>query len=303
MSASSSGGAKGPGRVIVLADYAKESAREVAKDLEPWLAARVGEVRLESDIRRFCARVRDDADEREAAQSADLAVVLGGDGAMLGAVRAFKERPVPMVGINVGHVGFLASTPATRWEDTLACVLAGKCELEERMRLAARWRTADGSVHESVALNELCVQRDARQGMLRASVSVNGVWVNDYRADGVLVATPSGSTAYSLSAGGPILEPAVDAFVVTPICSQGLSNRPIVLHGGGKLELSVDASSDAPTIAIDGQAFFPLEPGGTLSLERHPVPYPIYVMPGLDPYRRLRDRLGWGGDTIDRPRG
>lgn len=282
-------------RVSVLANFQKAQVRELARELCPWLEERVETVTLEKDVLAFCnARARASAEER-AASRPDLVVVLGGDGALLGAVRAFGLDPVPTLGINLGRVGFLASTPASRWRETLGGVLAGEGVLEPRLRLEASWDSRWEASVNRVALNELVVQRGSHQGMLTLSLSAGGKWVTDYRADGVIVATPSGSTAYSLSAGGPVLVPGVDAFVVTPISPQGLSNRPIILRADLGVSLTVAVSSGITTVAIDGQAFHTLAQGQTVTLRRHPEPYPLYAMPGLDPFRRLRDRLGWRG--------
>ncbi len=280
-------------RVLVLANYEKAAVRELAAELEPWLASRVDSVRLEADILAFC-RAREEAPKKRR-ESFDLVVVLGGDGAILGAVRAFAEDPVPTLGINLGRVGFLASIPAKRWRVTLESVLEGGGVLEHRVRLRARWRSAGGAQESGVALNDLVLLRGARHGMLTLALRVGSTWVTDYRADGVIVATPSGSTAYSLSAGGPILEPSVDALVVTPIGSQGLANRPIVLPGTAELSLEVVASSGETTLAIDGQTYHPLKKGDVVEVASHPDTYPLYALPDLDPYRRLRERLGWGG--------
>lgn len=278
-------------RVQVLANYGKESVRELVTELLPWLRERVAEVALATDIEAF-------AREREAQGSAappppDLVVVLGGDGALLGAVRAYARDPVPTIGIHLGRVGFLASTLATRWRETLEAVLAGQGLLEHRLRLEGEW-LVQGRSQRAVALNEFCVQRSSHQGMLAASLSIGGNWVSEYRADGLLVATPSGSTAYSLSAGGPVLEPSVYAFVVTAISPQGLAMRPLVVQADEVLSIEVRGSGGSATLAIDGQSFFPLEPGQELRLQRHPSAYPLFRMPDLDPYRRLRERLGWG---------
>ena len=293
-----------PRRVLVLANFDKPAVRELAGELEPWLVERLGDansVRLEKDIRAFASRrAAHPKLPRECTSAleseADLVVVLGGDGALLGAVRSFADDPVPTLGINLGRVGFLASTPASRWQETLERVLSGAGELEPRMRLEAEWEpVGEGRRVRRVALNEVALQRGSHQGMLTLSLKVGDTEVTDYRADGVIVATPSGSTAYSLSAGGPILAPSVDGLVVTPICSQGLSNRPIVLPAEGELALTVAQSSGLTTLAIDGQEFHTLTRGQEVRVRRHPVPYPLFAMPGLDPYRRLRERLGWGG--------
>ncbi len=280
-------------RVLVLANFEKPEVRELAAELEPWLAARVDSVRLEADIRAFCEER--ESSSRKQRESYDLVVVLGGDGAILGAVRAFAASPVPTLGINLGRVGFLASIPAKRWRDTLESALEGAGVLEHRGRLLARWRRAEDVEKKAVALNDVVLLRGAAHGMLTLALRVGSTWVTDFRADGAAVATPSGSTAYSLSAGGPILEPSVDALVVTPICSQGLSNRPIVLPGTEEISLEVVASGGETTMAVDGQTYHALEKGDVVRLSRHPVPYPLFALPGLDPYRRLRERLGWGG--------
>ena len=285
--------------VLVLANAAKPEVLQLAAELEPWLRDRVPKLEVVKDIRAFSeARDRMSLPQR-AEELPDLVIVLGGDGALLGAVRAFAQNPVPTLGINLGRVGFLASTPASHWRETLENILGGQAsEIELRSRLRCTWEAGDGQPMQAVALNEVGFQRSSHGGMLRASLSVNEIWVTDYRADGLLVATPSGSTAYSLSAGGPILEPQVDAFVVTPVCAQSLSNRPIVLSAVGVLRITLDQNLEPTTLAIDGQIFHELKGGASLCIERHPTPYPLHSMAGLDPNRRLRDRLGWSGGVF-----
>jgi NAD+ kinase len=278
-------------RVLLLLGAATPEIDALARPLERWLRDRVQHLRVERDGRGFCEA----REQRATGRDPDLIIVLGGDGALLGAVRAFAEQPVPVLGINFGRVGFLASTTASHWEETLRGVLAGEGVLEERMRLQARWESG-GERRRGTALNDVVLQRGPRQGLLVARLFVDEHWVTDFRADGVIVATPSGSTAYALAAGGPILEPSVPAFVVTPICSQGLSNRPIVIHATGELRLEIVSAGGMLDIALDGQTFQPLHEGEEILVRRHPVPYPLYVMPELDPYRRLRSRLGWGAN-------
>jgi len=288
--------------VLVLANAEKAAARALISELEPWLRARVPRTEVRSDVRAFREERAALLEAGRPAPRPDLVVVLGGDGAILGAVHAFSEAPVPTLGINLGQVGFLAATPAAAWREALAACLAGEAIEELRVRLEAEW-SSEGRVQRAVALNEITLQRSSQGGMIQAALWAGADWVTNYRADGVIVATPSGSTAYSLSAGGPILETSLEAIVVTPICPQGLSNRPLVLPSGVELSLSVVASSGHPTVAVDGQDFYRLAEGDTLTLRRHPVPVPLLWMRGMDPYRRLRERLGWRGslDTSDRP--
>lgn len=281
-------------RVSVLSDRAKVDAHRALVEIEPWLAARVERVEIDSDLREFAQRAarlgRPPVDELP-----DLVVVLGGDGSILSAVRAFAQDPVPILGINFGRVGFLASVALGDWEEALEEVLAGRSLVEPRMRLVVEFSARGSAPSSAVALNDVVVARGAVQGMLSLSLSVGEHWVTDYRADALIVATPSGSTAHSLAAGGPILEPSMAGIVVTPICPQSLSHRPLVLHPDSLLTIEVDRSSGLTTLAVDGQGFFPLRQGDRARVRRHVVPYPILVRPGSNPYRRVRERLGWRG--------
>lgn len=280
-------------RVLVAADLAKEGARECEGELVPWLRERGVEVERVVDISAFAAQRANQASEQARGPLPDLVVVLGGDGAILGAVRAFAEAPRPTLGINFGRVGFLASTPESDWREALGGVLAGEGVVEPRMRLEAQIESTGGAVTRAVALNEVLVARGAAPGMLALAVSVDGDWVADYRADGLIFATPSGSTAHSLSAGGPILFPSMLGLIVTPVCPQGLSYRPIVLHPDSALEVRIKETSGEILVAVDGQAFHPLRADDIVRVRRHPIAYPLLAWAKLDPYRRLRDRLGW----------
>ena len=281
--------------VLVLANLQKAAVRDCAAELVPWLRERVETVDQAGDIEDFERRRSRLAAEAAGRNLPDLVVVLGGDGAILGAVRAFASHPVPTLGINFGRVGFLASTPRGHWREALEGVLSGEGVLEPRMRLAARIRHVDGSSASAVALNDLVVSRAVHQGMMVLGLSVEDEWVTDYRADGLIIATPSGSTAHSLSAGGPILLSSMRCLVVTPICPQGLSYRPIVLHHESHLRLEVKHTSGAAVLAVDGQGFYDLGQGDCVEIARHPVPYPLLAWRDLDPYQRLRERLGWSG--------
>lgn len=283
----------------VLADGRKSPVLELLSELQPWLAERLEHVTVVEDVQGF-----DAADARKLQASAaapELVVVLGGDGSILSAVRAFAEQPVPTLGINLGRVGFLASAENSEWREALEHVLAGRCTREPRMRFSVRLcRSGGGKTGaQAVALNDAVVARGAAQGMLTIALRVGTHWVTNYRADGLVVATPSGSTAYSLASGGPVLAPAMQGIVVTPISPQALAHRPIVLDTEAELSLALTGStgdSDAEaTLVVDGHSVGTMRTGDVLRIQRHPVPYPLLAPPGLDPYKRLRDRLGWRG--------
>jgi len=276
-------------RVLVLADGRKPRVRELLQRLRSWLQKRV-EVQVADDVRAFGELAPEKRGPRP-----DLVVVLGGDGTILAAVRAFADAPVPTLGINFGRVGFLTSAEAAQWEQVLDGILGGQRQLEPRLRLQAELHSRGKAPVRVLALNDIVLTRGAFQGMLELSLSAGGRWVTDYRADGLIVATPSGSTAYSLAAGGPVLSPTLEALVVTPICPHSLSHRPIVLEPDAQLVLELKRSSGIATLVVDGQGFYPVQQGESVRFTRHPVPFPLLVQPGLDPYRRLRDRLGWKG--------
>ena len=269
-------------RVLCLADGAKPAAVEFLDTLVPWLEQQGLEVEARDSVRSI---------ERDAPpkKRPDLILVLGGDGAILGVVRAFADDPIPIMGINFGYLGFLAGTPSGQALEVLAEILSGEVVPEMRMRLIARLE--DG--REVIALNDVVLQRGAHQGLLVSSLSVGDDWVTNLRGDGLIIATPSGSTAYSLAAGGPVVEPSMRCFVFTPLASPGLANRPIVLDPDAELVVEVVDSHGIATMVVDGQGFYPLQAGATIEVKRHPVAYPLYSMPDLDPYRRLRERLGW----------
>jgi NAD+ kinase len=280
--------------VLVLADADKKDVRGLLAVLEPWLGARVKTVAVEPDARAYYRR-REEARAARKAAPPDLLVVLGGDGAILGAVRAFAETPVPTIGINFGRVGFLASAEASSWQDALAEVLEGKTVVEPRLRIEAELVAADGKVVRSTALNDVVLTRGAFQGLLEIALRIGEEWVTNYRADGLIVATASGSTAYSLASGGPILAPTMPDLVVTPICPQALSHRTIVLPSASGLSLSITSASGITTLVVDGQGFYPMKKGDVVRLRRHPVTWPLLARPGEDFFQRLRERLGWRG--------
>lgn len=280
-------------RVFVYADESKPRVRELVNELEPQLNKRCEEVRVFRDLRRQC-KILEDRPLPEL-ERPDLVVVLGGDGSMLTAVRAFGEHPVPILGINFGRIGFLASVVVDHWQAALDEVLEGQAVIEPRMRLAGTLISKNGHTVHALALNDMVVQRGAAQGMMTLSLHDGGRWVSDYRADGLIIASPSGSTAHSLAAGGPIMAPSMRGLVVTPISPQSLSHRAMVVHPDSVMEIGVERSHGLVTLAVDGHGFFPMGEGDRLVVNQHPVLYPLLARPNSDPYVRIRERLGWRG--------
>lgn len=275
-------------RAAILADAQKPGVVELAGELTRWFGANGVAAKVLHDPRAW---------ELQAPPACDLVVVLGGDGAILSAVRAYEARPTPTIGVNFGRVGFLASVEAAQWKEALEDVLAGRARVERRTRLLVGFRGADGRKARATALNDAVLTRGAFQGLLEVALKVGEDWVTKYRADGLVVATPSGSTAYSLAAGGPILAPALSAFVVTPISPQALAHRPIVLDGGETLHLEITRATGDATLVVDGQSLHQLREGDAVTMRAHQRPYPLLSPSSFDPYRRLRERLGWRGSV------
>lgn len=228
----------------------------------------------------------------ELGRRCDLAVVVGGDGTMLGFAREMAKHGTPLVGINQGRLGFITDIPIERYREALGPILAGDCEMEHRPMLEGEvWR--DGhSIFEGLALNDVVVSRGATASMVELKVDVGEEFVANMRADGVIVASPTGSSAYALSAGGPLLHPSIAGLVLVPIASHTLSNRPIVLPDSGEVRMEIVAGRDA-SVNFDMQSLASLLHGDCITVRRssHKI---CFVHPkGWSYYATLRRKLRW----------
>jgi NAD+ kinase len=227
-------------------------AAAAARDLAKWLAQRGLAALFDPDA---AAAVGELGCARAAlARRSDLIVVLGGDGTLLAVARSVEERPVPILGINLGTLGFLAEVPVDEMERALERAVAGELRVEERMRLDVELERGGRVLTSYRALNDAVVtNRGALARIIDLETSADGQPVTTYHADGLIVSTPTGSTAYSLSAGGPILLPGVHSFLLTPICPHMLTQRPIVLPDTARLEVVVHPLGGDVQLTVDGQ--------------------------------------------------
>ena len=226
----------------------------------------------------------------------DLVVVLGGDGAILAAARRLHDSPAPVLGVNFGKLGFLAALRASELESRAEeVVVRGRYRVSRRMTLEAHLHRKDGRVEAPVrGLNDAVVERwDARS--LSVDFEVDGRPATTYRGDGVIVATPTGSTAHSLAAGGPLVEPGVEAFVVSPICAHSVTNRPLVLAPDQEIVLRVGPGSARPGLAVDGQVLFDLSLGDEVVIRRAEAPVLLAAPRDRTFFDVLRLRLQWAG--------
>jgi NAD+ kinase len=266
---------------VILGNRAKEGVERAAGAIASRLSARLQvRVALEPDA---------------PVDGADLAVVLGGDGAVLEAARRVAPLGIPLLGFNVGKFGFLTETRAEEAGPVLEDVLAGRFRLVERMMLSCALLRDGRAVLETVGLNDAVVSRTSLSRIITLDFLVDGEPVNTYRADGLIIATPVGSTAHSLAAGGPVLHPDSNAMVVTPICPHTLSNRPLVLPGNMRLDIVAKQFAEPPALTVDGQVSCPLEQDDVVSVERAPEPLKL-VQTGRNAFFDiLRSKLDWRG--------
>ena len=266
------------------------------------LAAAGVRVLLDPEVRMdFPGTAVESLPEAELADAADLVVAVGGDGTMLYATRLVAGRDVPLLGINRGRLGFLADITPGEMLRRLDEVLAGDFDEERRMMLEAVIENGAGEPRRALALNDVVLQKRDTGRMLDFENWVNGVYVNTHGGDGLVIATPTGSTAYALSGGGPIIHPSLDAITLVPICPHTLSDRPIVIRGDARIEVRVLERPDTRAeVACDGQPLGELVAGERL-LVRAADERVVLIHPrGHDYFRLLRSKLHWGRGSQSR---
>ncbi len=268
---------------MMQADLADLARHLRAKNIEVWLEKNTAE---HAELTGFNTASLD-----EIGNKIDLAIVMGGDGTMLSVARSLIDDDIPLVGINRGRFGFLTDLRAEDMLVSIDRILAGAHQTESRMLLTAHVYRAGKQVHTGVALNDVVIKSNLR--LIELEVEVDGKFVHKQRGDGLILATPTGTTAYSLSAGGPILHPNLDAIALVPISPHTLSNRPIALNANSKVEVNL-VQIDEAYVSYDGQFQLPLEQGDKIVVQRatqevtllHPSDYCYFEM--------LRNKLNWG---------
>jgi NAD+ kinase len=240
--------------------------------------------------------------ESELVSQAGLVVAIGGDGTLLYAAGLVAGRDIPLLGVNRGRLGFLTDVMPEDMLESVDAALEGRCARDERPLLAAEIHPAAGGLHSGLALNDIVLQKSQSGHLIDFETFIDGRFVNTHGGDGLVVATATGSTAYALSCGGPIIEPSLDVVVVTPICPHTLSDRPIVVSGRASIEVRlVDRPDSLAEVACDGRALGPLAPGDRLLIRPAAARLTLLHPPGYDYYRLLRSKLNWGRRAFDAP--
>ena len=235
--------------------------------------------------------------ENELIKRVSVVVVFGGDGTILRTARAAAPQAIPILGVNLGAFGFLAEVNGPDVETALHRLLAGDYQLDERMMLQARVERSAPTAQEFIALNDIVLTKSGYARLVKLDTHVNGEHLATHLADGLIVATPTGSTAYSLSAGGPIVHPAVDGIVLTPICAHTLNSRAVLVSGGDTIAIRVEPVGTAPPppiLTVDGQEGFPLRIGDEVRVARSPHRTRLVRLGRGGFYSILRAKLTWG---------
>ncbi|MGE5580378.1 MAG: NAD(+)/NADH kinase [Bacillota bacterium] len=295
-------GDSGAGRRIgIYPNLEKQGSRELTAQILDWLTDRGHSCYLPPCIAKLlgfpeaCLPIKDWAQN-----GVDFGIVLGGDGTLLAAARALGPIGVPLLGVNLGHFGFLTELESTDLFAALPSFISGACKRDERITLTAEVIRDGQMVYKSIAMNEAAVVKGPYGRMTALTLRVHGSEVDTYFADGVIVATPTGSTAYSLSAGGPLMSPEIDAMLVTPVCAHTLYSRSIVLPSSEPCEIEICEPSRSTSLSIDGQEFLALLAGDRIRVYTTGLRVVLLRRSEWSFYDVLRRKMKEGADRLPR---
>ena len=272
------------------------SATDILGRLIPWLHKQNYHIFLDTGTAAIINETSS-YEKREISQQADLLIVLGGDGTLLSVAQAAHPYNIPILAVNLGSLGFLAEISIDELYPTLENILAGKFEIENRMLLnACIWRNGE-KVEDHNVLNDVVINKGAVARVINLQVLVNGQYMTSYRADGLIIATPTGSTAYSLSAGGPIIHPSMHTLVLSPICPFTLTNRSILIPDQSIIQVKLAAEYDDVRVTLDGQEGYDMRAGDILKIKKTKTSLQLIRGPNKNYYQILRDKLHWGSQS------
>ena len=277
-------------KVIILADTRKKDVQDCLQEVQPWLEKKVeilGWYRSSEEI------------EKEKLQQTDYLILFGGDGLFLGAARCSAPFSVPILGVNFGKLGFLTEFSIEEFFEKIPEILNGKGKIQSRMMLECEIEREGEKIHKHLAVNEVSIKESYGCRMLYISLSVNNEQITSYGGDGVIVATPIGSTAYSLSAGGPVVSPDLSAFIITPVCPHLLNLRPLVVSSENSIQIHfLEPFPDGMVLNIDGQIHFPLQRYDKISIHKSSEKFYMLTMEDRSFFRILQEKLAWGEGKV-----
>jgi NAD+ kinase len=278
----------------IMSKPKKPEVREIVPQLVHWLHERSIQVLIDKETGSALNGSEKCVTRNDMPSRADLIIVLGGDGTLLATARVLNRKPVPLLAVNLGGLGFLTVITRDELFPTLERVVAGDFRTERRVQIEAEVIRAGEVISSFLALNDVVLNKGAIARVLDFDVRVDGQFISTYKADGLIVSTPTGSTAYSLAAGGPVIAPSVEAFIVTPICAHTLTNRPIVLPDSAQIEVEVKSHRESVYLTVDGQVGIAVRSEDTVHMKRASSVVELIQSPQKNYFEILRQKLKWG---------
>ncbi len=286
-----------PARIGLIANDGKPEAAELVHVIAASCAQRGLSLLLE---KRTAHLISADSTSStcDLVRDCELLLVLGGDGTILQVLHELCDEFRPILGINLGTLGFLTCVSAAAWPQALDAIAAGTYQLSERALLEVRVMRAGQTFARYIALNDAVISRGELSRLIKLNVTVDGATLSEYNADGLIVATPTGSTAYSLSAGGPVLSPDSGVFVITPICPHVLTMRPVLVSEHSRIEITPCRTEPDIFLSLDGQASVRILPGDLIRITQAPQRLPLAMLPDTSFFEVLRQKLKWSGTAV-----
>ncbi len=281
-------------KIGIISKPKKTEVREIVLSLLAWLRERRIEACIDKETGALLESTEKCLTRNEMPGQVDLLVVLGGDGTLLATARALNRKPVPILAVNLGGLGFLTVITREELYPTIEQVLAGNYRSERRVQIEGEIVRADEVLASFLALNDIVLNKGAIARILDFDVLADGQFISSYKADGLIVSTPTGSTAYSLAAGGPVVVPTVSAFIVTPICAHTLTNRPLVLPDSVTLEVLLKTQRETAYLTVDGQVGIAARSDDAVRLKKAASYVDLIQPPQKDYFEILRQKLKWG---------
>ena len=281
-------------KIGIVSKPRKAEIREIVPQLVEWLRERDIEVSIDKETGAILESSEKCLTRNELPGKVDLLVVLGGDGTLLAAARALYRREVPIFAVNLGDLGFLTVITRDELYPALEGVLSGNYRSERRVQIEGELVRADEVLSSFRALNDVVLNKGAIARIQDFEVYADGEFISNYKSDGLIVATPTGSTAYSLAAGGPVVSPFVEAFVITPICAHTLTNRPLVIRDTATIEIVVKSQREAAYLTVDGQVGIATHSEDIIRVRKSDSCIELIQPPQRNYYEILRQKLKWG---------
>jgi len=279
-------------KIGIIGKTGKQETLDILTELVPWLKSKGHEVYV--DIENATVMNIEGTPRSQMSSLVDMIIVLGGDGTMIGVARLVAEKGIPILGVNIGGLGFLTAVSRDELYEVLGRVLVDDCHVEERIMLNACVLRHSECIAEYIVMNDVVVNKGALARIVDLETYVNNTYISTFKADGLIVSTPTGSTAYALSAGGPILYPTINSIVLAPICPHTLTNRPIVLPDDVKIEIMLRSRNEDVFLTLDGQMGFSLRQDDIIEVKKSQYRARLYIPCERDYFEIIRTKLKWG---------